>query len=161
MHLVLCYISCWDNQGMLRNYGVDLSPETLRGGHLRVRLRVLTMKYRHVFVHHLVLEAFVEMRPVGLISRHLDGNPANNHFENLCWGTHKENEEDRKRHGTDPTGERNPAAILTEDDVREIRRVKKKVGDKKRSNIELSERFGVSCATIKDIVCGRSWRHVL
>lgn len=50
-------------------------------------------------VHVLVLEAFDRPRPKGAVCRHLDGNPINNHLSNLAWGTHKENTEDRKRHG--------------------------------------------------------------
>lgn len=29
--------------------------------------------------------------------RHLNGNPVDNRLENLCWGTHSENEYDKHR----------------------------------------------------------------
>lgn len=51
-------------------------------------------------VHRLVLFAFVGPPPEGQMCRHLDGNPANNHLENLTWGTLRENWEDSVRHGT-------------------------------------------------------------
>lgn len=55
---------------------------------------------RNVQVHSLVLTAFVGARPDGLVSRHLDGNPANNRVDNLAWGTESENALDSVRHGT-------------------------------------------------------------
>lgn len=52
------------------------------------------------FVHCLVLEAFVSPRPDGMVTRHLNGNPADNRVENLAWGTQAENMRDAVRHGT-------------------------------------------------------------
>src|SRR5689334_22814272 len=51
-------------------------------------------------VHRLVLEAFVGPMPEGLEVRHLDGDSFNNRLDNLAYGTHAENMEDQKRHGT-------------------------------------------------------------
>ena len=56
-------------------------------------------KSRIFRVHRLVLEAFVGPCPNGLEARHLDGNPANNNRNNLCWGTPAENTEDKRKHG--------------------------------------------------------------
>lgn len=50
-------------------------------------------------VHRLVLAAFVGPCPEGQETRHWDGDAANNHLSNLLYGTHKENEEDKKRYG--------------------------------------------------------------
>ena len=50
-------------------------------------------------VHRLVLEAFVGPRPDGAIGCHWDDNPANNHIENLRWGTTSDNMHDRVRNG--------------------------------------------------------------
>ncbi len=52
-------------------------------------------------VHGLVLLAFVGKRPEGLVTRHLDGDQANNHVSNLAYGTSSENNLDKTRHGTD------------------------------------------------------------
>ena len=52
-------------------------------------------------VHVLVAEAFHGPRPAGMVVRHLDGNPCNNHASNLCYGTASENERDKLIHGTD------------------------------------------------------------
>lgn len=51
-------------------------------------------------VHRLVGEAFLGPRPEGLETRHLDGDACNNRLSNLRYGTHLENEEDKRRHGT-------------------------------------------------------------
>lgn len=57
-------------------------------------------KERRFAVHRLVLTAFTGPCPEGMECRHLDGDPANNHIENLAWGTKRENEDDKDRHGT-------------------------------------------------------------
>lgn len=54
---------------------------------------------RKVRVHILVAQAFTGPRPEGLDIRHLDGNPGNNHVENLAYGTRSENLRDAVRHG--------------------------------------------------------------
>lgn len=51
------------------------------------------------FVHRLVLLAFVGPVPPGMMTRHLDGDPQNNHLENLRYGTQAENDQDKVRHG--------------------------------------------------------------
>jgi hypothetical protein len=56
------------------------------------------------YVHHLVLEAFVGPRPAGYQAAHGDGNPINNTLANLRWATPKENEADKRMHGTLPVG---------------------------------------------------------
>ncbi len=56
-------------------------------------------KQRTRRVHCLVLEAFVGPRPEGAECRHLDGDPTNNHLDNLAWGTNSENKYDVVRHG--------------------------------------------------------------
>ena len=85
-----------------------------------------------------------------LIVRHLDGNPLNNHNDNLAWGTHIENMEDMKAHGNSLKGSRNNLAILNEDQVIEI----------KKSNLstkKLSEIYSVSYHTIWKIRKNINW----
>jgi HNH endonuclease len=49
-------------------------------------------------VDRLVLEAFDRPKPPGMRCRHLDGDPGNNRYpENICWGTHTEEEADKLR----------------------------------------------------------------
>lgn len=51
-------------------------------------------------IHRLLLSTFVRPPLPGEVVRHLDGNPQNNALENLAWGTQKDNEGDKRRHGT-------------------------------------------------------------
>src|SRR5260370_42194124 len=52
-----------------------------------------------VVIPRTVLEAFVGPCSTGLECRHLDDNKRNNKPANLCWGTRKEQGEDRVRNG--------------------------------------------------------------
>lgn len=51
-------------------------------------------------VHRLVLEVFSGECPEGMEARHLNGDNADNRLVNLKWGTHSENINDKRRHGT-------------------------------------------------------------
>ena len=83
------------NKGRLKStYRKIMKPSKDRDGYLHTSL-----KKKNVFIHRLVLEAFVSPCPKGMICRHLDGNPTNNNVSNLKWGTYKENHEDRVKHG--------------------------------------------------------------
>lgn len=50
-------------------------------------------------VHHLVLEAFVGLRPPGTECCHADDYPGNNWDCNLSWGSRSDNMNDRVRNG--------------------------------------------------------------
>jgi hypothetical protein len=71
-----------------------------RDGYLNVGLSiggVLMMRK----VHHLVLEAFVGLKPEGKEARHRDSNPGNNERSNLSWSTHRVNEADKVLYAKD------------------------------------------------------------
>ena len=138
--------------------GREVRPHAVpRSGLLRLQLRV-DGGPKNVFVHRLVLFAFVGPCPPGMECRHLDGDPTNNHVENLRWGTHLENMRDRVRHGTAPdlVGGKNPNSKLTEDDVREIRR-RVESGEKQR---RIAEDYGLTPGAISAIKTRRSWGHL-
>ena len=50
-------------------------------------------------VHSLVLEAWDCPRPDGAVALHRNDIPDDNRIENLSWGSHRMNAEDRKRNG--------------------------------------------------------------
>jgi hypothetical protein len=50
-------------------------------------------------IHRLVLDSFVRPRREKEECRHLNGDPADNRLENICWGTAIENAQDKVRHG--------------------------------------------------------------
>lgn len=87
------------DQGHVRNQrGHILKPAQGAQGYLGLSL----VGPGWVKVHHLVLAAFVGPRPQGLLTRHLDGDPANNRLANLTYGTKSENAYDSVAHGTHP-----------------------------------------------------------
>lgn len=51
-------------------------------------------------LHRVIAAAFHGEPEPGQVARHLDGDPLNNHPDNLRWGTLRENHEDSVRHGT-------------------------------------------------------------
>jgi hypothetical protein len=108
-------------------------------------------------VHRLVAEAFIGPRPEGLYTCHNDGNSKNNHADNLRYDTPSSNQTDRVAHGTSNRGTRNRQAKLNAGSVREMRRLYAAGGV---TLAQLSERFGVSMATVSLVVNRKRWAHI-
>lgn len=99
-----------------------LKPTPLKSGHLDASL-YLNGKRRHVYVHRLVLEAFVGPCPSGMEACHdPDPTPSNCRLSNLRWDTHKANGLDTAKHGHTPRGTKNRHAKFTPAQIREMRR---------------------------------------
>jgi hypothetical protein len=87
------------SQGSATCGGRALKPWLGNKGYLLVGLwRNGTCRTRTV--HRLVCEAFHGPCPDSYEACHNDGNPLNNHADNLRWDSHSENMLDRTRHGT-------------------------------------------------------------
>lgn len=106
-------------------------------------------------VNRLVLEAFCGYCPDGMECRHLDGNKTNNRLENLAWGTHQQNINDKTRHGTILKGEQVGNSKLTETEVRDILATPQSV-----SSHVLAKRFNVNARHIRRIRQRVRWAHV-
>lgn len=128
-----------------------LNPLPQQSGHLGVNIGAK----KRARVHVLVLEAFVSPRPNGKVSRHIDGDPTNNHATNLCWGTVAENVADTDRHGRLLRGSRCSYSKLTEAHAAEIRRQRGTM-----SQTALAAAYNVSKGAIQAVMDGRSWNHV-
>ncbi|RLC89135.1 MAG: hypothetical protein DRJ03_00855 [Chloroflexi bacterium] len=113
----------------------------------------VTAYYR---VHYLVLLSFCGPRPKGHQCLHRDGDRQNVRFNNLRWGTQRENAADAIRHGTQVRGETNGRSKLTESQVITIKKLLA-TGHSLRS---LGKRFGVDHTTIGAIKLGKSWGHL-
>lgn len=106
-------------------------------------------------VHSLVAHAFIGERPDNHEIRHVNGDRKDARAKNLRYGTNKENQHDRREHGTHNFGERNPCAKLTREKVEAIREMSKEG----QSGVQIATSFGVSAGTIYDILKGRTWRQ--
>jgi predicted XRE-type DNA-binding protein len=119
-------------------------------------------KVKLFLIHRLVLYAFVGPEPFcGAVTRHLDGIRSNNFLENLKWGTHKENRQDRRRHNTWSTGNNygeNAGGVKLNN--KQVKIIKYLLRDKKLTQKEISDVFGVQRECITKIKNGIRWRHI-
>ena len=129
-------------------------------------------KRRRLCAHTLVALAFLPPRPgPEYVIRHKDGNPKNNHYSNLEWGTQADNIRDKIRHGTVASGTRNGAythpervqrgsdhwnSKLTDDNVILIRQ-RLAAGE---SCAQVARELKMSKSTIHGIKAGRGWTHL-
>ena len=141
--------------GVQMRRGAPLSAHTTRKGYLRVELSKNGVKSKH-HVHVLVLEAFVSPRPAGHDGAHDDGNSINNSLSNLKWKTPAANNEDRRAHGTLPTGADHPSAQIGQTDALEIKR-RLRAGE---SATAIAKSMSLSRNIVFNIKYGKAWAHV-
>jgi HNH endonuclease len=108
-------------------------------------------------VHHVVLDAFIGLRPFGMEALHKNGDSLDNRLTNLRWGTHSDNMQDSVRHGTKSKppihhGEKHHNATLTTADVERIRGTVFVRG----TQAKLSRDYGVADITIQRIRLSKS-----
>ena len=110
-------------------------------------------KFRYRYVHRLVAETFMPSHPGKTEVNHIDGNKANNCLSNLEWVTHRENQ----LHARDVLGRfvkpRYSLRKLTPEQVLEIR-------SSDEPQRTLADRYGVSQATIRNIIYGHIYKEV-
>jgi hypothetical protein len=90
----------YSNESNWRGYGRREMRQALNShGYPSVVIYINGIR-KHIVVHRLVAAKYLPPRPsIHHEVRHLDGNKNNNSFNNLAWGTRKENADDRERHG--------------------------------------------------------------
>lgn len=112
---------------------------------------------RHsLWLHSLVLRAYAGERPPGKVAAHRNGKRLDCRLENLRWATPRENYDDMFDHGTNPAGERNPGARLTDAKVIKIRKMRRD-GYK---TWQLAAHYRMCQSTIQKVCNRRLWRHV-
>lgn len=149
--------SCW-KRGCKPSIGTNwkkLKPAPNADGGLHLNLR-RDGKTHTRLVHRIVLESFIGPCQEGHECAHYDGDPSNNHLNNLRWTTPTENHADKIRHGTTNRGERCGASKLTENQVLEIRLLRKQ----KIITRIIGERFGISQQNVCDICNRKTWSHL-
>jgi hypothetical protein len=107
-------------------------------------------------VHRLVLAAFCGECPKGMEACHNDGDPSNNHIDNLRWDFHSGNMSDRIAHGTVNHGERNGSSKLQESDIINIRNLSREG----LSQSKIGARFGITQSHVSDIVNRKKWMYL-
>ncbi len=152
------------DRGRVRSLRYDvMSPSTVRGGYKRVILASkdgYKARHRSFMVHRLVAMMFIGDRPDGYQVNHRDGCPANNAVENLEYLTCKENHAHSWRElGRKPPhqGEKTHFAKLTDNDVIQIRRLRKDG----LTYADIASRFNTKEANVWHICAGRTWKHLL
>lgn len=154
--------SCWKCFGTARGWERTSQPQRqlrsqpVRSGHLKVTLYIAGRRL-HRYVHALVMFAFKGPRPYPKAEvRHLDGMASNNTPDNLVWGTHRENADDRIAHGRVPKGCDNGKSKLTPPIVKAI--VKRWLNGE---NVHTMVRdYKMSRPAIYGVLKGRVWGHV-
>lgn len=146
-----------------KSNGKILKPKIDKDGYLRLSLCTNEIisgnehKRKMFGVADLVLRQFNGEPPETMVSPtvdHIDGNKQRNHVSNLRWLERSENSSTRKKRGT---GTENASAILSEENVKEIRQLLKS------SNLsfrEIGNMYGVSKSTISNIKRNKAWRSV-
>lgn len=152
--------SVWTRK--IRRSGVLTDDWTLMKTRLdhagRPRLSLINDDGKKMFfnVCRLVLLAFVGPCPEGLECCHRNGNARDNRRRNLRYGTRTSNARDKIIHGTQPRGEKAGAAKLTDDDVREMRRLR----DEGLPYKKIADRFGVAKYAAQLAIKRKTWAHV-
>jgi hypothetical protein len=111
-------------------------------------------------IHVLVASAWLGPRPDGMEVRHGENGKLDNSLANLCYGTPKQNGEDKVRDGVSGRGEKNGGAKLSELQVRVARHACPPTGRPKGLLAALAREWGVNGQTLSDAISGRNWGHL-
>lgn len=106
---------------------------------------------RRKLIHRLVLLAFIGPCPAGFQAAHNNGTPNDNRLENLRWASAKENQGDRKLHGTSFGGK----PFQSEVRARLIIELGRSMSVRR-----IAGELGVSRRTVGLVLSGRSWKHL-
>ena len=92
----------------------------------------------------------------GIVTRHLCHNPWCVNPEHLTYGTHQDNSNDQVKANRQTKGEKNPAAKLTEKQVKEIKtKIKQKI-----TLTQIAKEYKVSIPNIYYIKQNKQWQMV-
>lgn len=111
-------------------------------------------------IHRLVAEMFIPNKESKETVNHINGIKSDNRVCNLEWATREEQKTHALKNGlvSKLKGSEIGNSILKDYQVKEIR---KKFTPRVYTRKMLSIEYGVSEATIKDIICERTWKHLL
>lgn len=133
-----------------------MKPYTSRSGYRTIQMFDDDGKLRHMRCGRAVLSTFVGEPGPGMECCHGDGNRANDALENLRWGTHADNEADRRLHGMVIVGERHANAKMTDSKAAEV--IHRLFHGESASRI--ARDVGVTKQAVISIRMGRTWKHI-
>lgn len=125
-------------------------------GYMEIGLQNQNNKTIFRRVHVLVAEAFISVRPQGMLVCHNDGNPLNNNFRNLRYDTAKGNIADREKH----RNYKHSQSKLTSEQIEYIKQNYKRIRHQRSNAAELAEKFKVSKATITNLIRGKTYSKI-
>ena len=102
-------------------------------------------------VHRIVAEVFVPNPDNLPCVLHKDDNPGNPHKDNLFWGTHTDNMQDKVHKRRDQN-----CRVLTEDQVKHLRSLPLKHG----MFAKLSKEWGVNAKRLRYAYHGKTYTHI-
>lgn len=171
------YVSNTNNRYLISNKGrllttgykgskiaAIMKPAKDAKGYLRTML-LINSKFKTIKVHRIVAQTWIDNPFNKLQVNHLDFNRENNCIENLEWVTPKENTLHSYKFGrikkpiciNYAKGSKIGTSKITEKQVIEIRN---KFKPRIYTREMLANEYGLSPATIKDIILKKSWKHV-
>jgi hypothetical protein len=118
-----------------------------------ITLRIDKGIWKTIQVDRAVTLCFLGAKPDHKEICHNDGNPWNNHVDNLRYDTHINNMADKVDHGTNNDGENHGLAKLTEVQIQEIRS-RYRAGEFQR---QLATEFDITQTCVSRIILGKSW----
>lgn len=131
-----------------------LNPCSLSGPYNVVKVHLLNGT-KTMLVHRIMASAFIPNSDNKPTVNHIDGNKRNNTISNLEWSTKSEQNIHASRLGLKKfNGEDHSQNKLTEKEVIEIRY------RTLYADIPEGKEYGVTNATITDVIRRRSWTHV-
>lgn len=135
---------------MRRVKGKVLSPGRHSNEHPYPYVAINGRSGPNVGVHVAVCLAFHGERPPGLYACHEDGDPENNIPTNVYWGTPKQNQEDRRKHGTSNCG------VGRKLDADKVAEIKSRLVDGD-SQDAIAADLGISQSMVSKIKSGKLW----
>lgn len=137
--------------------GIMLKLHINNNGYAIIDLKINKTR-RKKTVHGLVAAAFIGKRPDGFDLNHINGIKTDNRPENLEYLTRSDNMKHAFSIGLrSNVGENSSRAILTENDVQNIRTI---YTDGKYTHRSLAKKYGVSKGAITAILLRYNWKHI-
>lgn len=140
-----------------------LKPSLDNGGYLRTMLKRDCGKIHTIKVHRIICETFHPNPENKETVNHINCIKNDNRVLNLEWATRGENQKHAFTNKLkNVTGEKNPAAKITDEQAKEILR-NYEFGKKSKKGItkkEIAEKYNTTFYAIKRLVQRKSWKHL-